>query len=95
MLVKFFNWFSKHFLCCREAARLISESCERPLSFTERAKLRILAFMCPYTARYKKQIDLLHEHAGQCGEGVPEKVQGACMSDECKQRLKEKLAGGA
>lgn len=95
MLQKFFNWFSKHFLCCREAARLISESCERPLSFTERAKLKVLSHMCPYTARYREQIGLLHEHIGECGEEVPEKIQKACMSAECKERLKDKLASGA
>lgn len=94
-MYKFFNWFSKRFLCCREAARLISESCERPLSLKERAKLRLLTFMCPYTARYKEQIGLLHERVGECCGDISEKVETAQMSEVCKQRMKEKLSGGA
>lgn len=47
--------------------------------------------MCPYTARYQQQIGLLHERMGECGEDIAERVQKDSMSEDCKQRLKEKL----
>lgn len=91
MLLAVYKWFTRRFLTCRDAARLISESCERELTFGEKVKLRILCIMCPYTARYDEQVGLMHETISACCDDISN-IAPADMSPECKQRLKAKLA---
>lgn len=88
MLRAFFNWFTRHCLDCHEAARLVSASCERPLTRGERLRLRMLTLMCPYTARYANQVTLVHERLGNCGETIAEQSLADGMSAECRERLK-------
>jgi len=92
MKLAVYKWFTRNFLTCRDAARLVSDSCERPLTFGEKLKLKILCIMCPYTARYGEQVELMHDQLGVCGDEVSEQGASVGMSDECKERLKAKLA---
>lgn len=91
MLKAFFNWFSDTFLNCRDAVRLVSESHERVLTLSERLKLRILCLMCPYTARYEKQVGVIHKHAGQCGEDISGLSQEIRLSEESKERMRGRV----
>jgi len=101
MLRLVYNLFSRHCLNCRDAARLISESCDRPLRLSERMKLAVLRTLCPYTARYAEQVSFLHRAIGQCSEradeaGSAELAETApeaapAMSEECRKRIRERL----
>ncbi|WP_309385213.1 hypothetical protein [Cerasicoccus frondis] len=92
MLLATYKWFTRKFLTCRDAARLVSESCERELTFGEKVKLKILCIMCPYTARYDKQVDLMHDKLGACCDDIGEHAVADGMPSDCKERLKAKLA---
>ncbi len=92
MMLAFYKWFTKTFLTCRDAARLVSESCERELSLGEKIKLKALCIMCPYTERYEKQVTLMHEKISDCLEHAGEEASPVGMSAECKERMKAKLA---
>ena len=65
---------------------------ERELSFGEKMRLKLLCFMCPFTNRYNEQIGTLHQRIGHCDEETIEVMKDASLSDEYKNRLKEKLA---
>lgn len=91
MILAAYKWFTRKFLTCREAARLVSESCERELTFGEKMKLKLLCIMCPYTARYDQQVGLMHDKLRACSSEISDHVVGANMPNECKDRLKSKL----
>ncbi|MEO0795969.1 MAG: hypothetical protein AAFX93_12445 [Verrucomicrobiota bacterium] len=95
MFYAIYKWFNRNFLSCHDAVRLVSESCERKLTFGEKLKLKILCFMCPYTARYEKQIEMMHCNLDVNAEKIADKAVKEGMSDECKARLKEKLKSDA
>jgi hypothetical protein len=86
-----FKFFLKHALSCRDATRLISEARERPLTFGEKLKLKILCRWCCYTDRYRQQIEAVcsqvHEHPECCEEAVPD----ACLCEESRARIKARM----
>lgn len=92
MKLAVYKWFTRNFMTCHDAARLVSESCERELTLGEKIKLTILCIMCPYTARYDEQVGLMHEKIGTCCEEMATEATPANLSPECKERLKAKLA---
>ena len=51
----------KSFYTCAEAARLISESMDRPLPPWERARLRVHVWLCQQCDRYQKQLLIVRE----------------------------------
>ena len=50
---------------CRQAARLLSESHDRPLQLGERLSLRVHLWMCSGCSRYARQLDLLADATRQ------------------------------
>lgn len=76
---------------CRQVARLASRGYERPLGPWVRLRLRVHLSICDACERYLRQLDLLHEAAGQLGEKFPERGSGARLAGEAKERLKARL----
>ena len=49
------------FINCRQAARLISDAQDRPLSIRDRLKLRLHLHWCVACTRYQKQVGFLRK----------------------------------
>lgn len=45
---------------CSDVSRLVSESHDRPMSWMERARMRLHLAMCRYCLRFQRQLDVLH-----------------------------------
>jgi len=58
----------------------------------EKVKLKLLCFMCPFTARYEKQVGLMHQKLSEKADEIPESAVSECLSEECKERIKAKIA---
>ena len=88
-----YEWFTRNCLSCRDAARLVSESCERKLTVAERVKLLMLQTMCPYTHRYVTQIRQLHDHAASFAELEEVEVEAAShgLTEACRTELKRQM----
>ena len=52
-------------LSCKESARLISDAQDRPLKIMERMLLEMHLLICVGCARYRKQINFLHQACRQ------------------------------
>lgn len=79
---------------CRQAARLLSESLDRPLPRSKRFALKFHVLICTYCRRYRKQIRLLDSVA----RGFAARAAGAAetlggLSPEAKARIRERLKG--
>ncbi len=46
---------------CETVSRLVSESHDRPMSWRERAGMRVHLAMCRYCSRFRRQIEVLQE----------------------------------
>ncbi|QMT40500.1 zf-HC2 domain-containing protein [Neisseria shayeganii] len=52
-------------LTCKQAASLISQSQDRPLSRSEKWRLRLHLCFCPHCRRYEKQLDTIRSSMRQ------------------------------
>ena len=74
-------------MMCREAARLISASYQRPLRWRERMSLRMHLVICDACRNFKKQMNLLTDAARRFslrGEGFKE-LQ---LADDARRRIR-------
>jgi len=83
---------------CKEIARLVSESHDRPLSFMERLQMRMHLTMCFLCRNFSKQLQLIRKLTHAAGGSGPNSlvVDGAVLdqslSPEAKNRIKDVLA---
>lgn len=73
-------------MMCREAARLISASYQRPLRWRERMSLRMHLVICDACRNFKKQMNLLTEAVRRFavqGEGF----KHLQLADDARQRI--------
>ncbi|MCH7548585.1 MAG: zf-HC2 domain-containing protein [Candidatus Krumholzibacteriota bacterium] len=79
-------------MTCKEAARLISERKDHPLSFPRSISLRFHLLMCRVCVGYKNQIELISRISSRAGEmflGSPDGTLSADAKEKMKQRLSE------
>lgn len=74
-------------LMCKEAARLISDAYQRPLSLRERIALRVHLCTCQACRNFKGQMHLVTEAARRLWQAPAEQFAGLRLSDKARQRL--------
>jgi len=74
-------------LTCQDITRLVSESMDRTLPFTQRLKIRMHLIMCKYCARFEKQVRFLR-HVCQEHEELPSE---ATLSAKARDRIRNAL----
>ena len=75
---------------CKEAVRLQSGALERPLTFWQRAGLRLHLVLCKWCRRYGKQIRFLHEAAGEHSDNLAQAGPQE-LSAQARERIKQRL----
>lgn len=78
-------------LVCREAARLITESHQRPLRWRERIALRFHLTICDACTNFKKQMRLMTDAAQRLAlqDQVFSELQ---LADDARRRIRERMA---
>ena len=76
---------------CRQITRLASRDYEQPLGPWTRLSLRVHLKICGACERYLRQLDVLHQAAGQLGGTIPDHGHGARLAAEAKERFKARL----
>lgn len=84
-------------MSCEEAARLISEERDHPLTFGQKLGLRMHLAMCALCRGYKKNLEMLSQIAARAGQaflsGLPadRAEEELVLSAASKQRIVEEL----
>src|SRR5436305_14443947 len=81
----------KHTPKCREMVTSVSQSMDEPMPLMMRIKKRIHFLICCRCQRYEEQLRNIRDTARQLPEHADE-VRGPRLSEEAKQRMKQKLA---
>lgn len=73
---------------CREVSKLVSESLDRELSYTQKMGIRLHLLMCRYCARFARQLRKIRDlMRGMEDNNIPHQA----MDIESKDKLKEFL----
>jgi hypothetical protein len=82
-------------LSCKETARLLSESMERPLPFRRRLGLRLHLMMCYLCRRYARQVraidQVVRRLSAKTGENGEDPAGLGELSPEARDRVKTAL----
>lgn len=70
---------------CQEATRLLSDACERPLTFTERLALKFHLAMCSGCRRFGVHVDVLGRWAKAYAKGKGEPPEAQQQTDETQR----------
>lgn len=79
--------------CCRDAARLLSESMDRRLPLAERVGLRVHLLLCGLCRRYGRQLVFLRRLVDVFTKSVESPASPAAseLSPEARARIRERL----
>jgi hypothetical protein len=75
---------------CREVARLISESLDKPLPIHKRVSMQIHFMMCGWCRAFNRQMHMLHKVIRSEGEAFDQDVS-AGLSNDARQRIRDKV----
>ena len=78
-------------LPCREAARLTSESLDRPLPAHDRLAVRLHILVCVSCRRYRRQVLALRRISSRLAERVDPTT--TTLSDDVREQIKRSLKG--
>jgi hypothetical protein len=79
-------------LVCKEAARLISDACQRPLRWRERVALRVHLLACDACRNFRRQMRVVTEAARRLATAGTEVFPVQRLSDAARQRISTALA---
>lgn len=91
-------------MTCQEAAQLISEERDHPLTFGQRFGLRLHLAMCALCRGYRKNLEMLGRIFARAGDavmaglpGTDPDAGGAALSAAARRRIQDELdrAGAA
>lgn len=80
----------KCMLTCKQASQLISQSLDRPLSFTSRMQLRFHLFICDACTRFKQQLNQLRSAVKRVTSHT-ENDSSIRLSKEAKTRISNSI----
>lgn len=78
---------------CVEMTRLISRSMDARLPIATRLRMRLHYLICVWCARYLKQIQFIHDHAGELDAGRSDNARLPKLSDAARNRLRQSING--
>ena len=83
-----FRWMFK----CSEVTRMVSESLDRKLPFSQRLGIRIHFLMCKICPEAKKQMLFIKEAMGRLAAEIAGQESDVSLSPEARDRIKLALS---
>jgi predicted anti-sigma-YlaC factor YlaD len=78
-------------LTCKQASQLISQSLDRPLTLTDRLRLRLHLVICDACMHFKQQMAVLQTVLRRLREQT-ESDDGVTLAEPAKARIRQRLA---
>jgi hypothetical protein len=84
-------WLLRNLPTCQQTVATISESMERPLSFSERVKTRLHVWICVWCQWYLEHLVLIRDASRAQAEKAPELMTDATLSTDARERIRRRL----
>ena len=84
-------WLLRRLPTCQQTVEKISLSLDRPLSLSERIKVKLHLWICAWCQWYLEHLRLIRETARAKADEPPEFASGAGLSDEARERIRRRL----
>ena len=80
---------------CKEVVKIVSASLDRPLTFRERAVMKLHLVACKPCVRYLEQSEFLASAVNGLDENLRDELFTGRLSDEARNRIKNYLKTSA
>ena len=84
-------WLLRNLPPCRQTVETISQSMERPLTFSERIKTKLHLWICVWCQWYLEHLQLIRDTSRAQAEQAPETMTDATLSNDAKERIRRRL----
>lgn len=81
-------------LSCKQAAQLVSESLDRPLSLRQRLALKVHLLMCRFCSRYQRQTLFIRKAMRRLARQEEDSTSAPSdlsLSPEARERIKQSI----
>lgn len=85
-------YFLRVLPACQQTVAKLSESMERRLTLRERVQVKIHLWVCAWCQWYLEQLHIMREIARAHADDAPELKRGPSLSDEARERIRQKLS---
>jgi hypothetical protein len=76
---------------CQQSVETISQSMERPLTFSESFKLKLHLWICVWCQWYMEHLQLIRDASRTKAEDAPKLMTGATLSNDARERIRRRL----
>ena len=76
---------------CKEIVKIVSASLDRPLTFKERAVMKLHLVACKPCVRYMEQSRFLSSAASQLDDQLKDELFTGSLSEDARERIKDIL----
>ena len=76
---------------CQQTVETISQSMDRPLTLSERVKVKLHVWICAWCQWYLEHLQLMRQTVRAQDENTPEVVTDATLSNEARERIRRRL----
>jgi hypothetical protein len=84
-------WLLRNLPPCQQTVETLSQSMERPLTFSERIKTKLHLWICVWCQWYLENLLLIRDASRAQAEKAPELMTDATLSTEAKERIRRRL----
>lgn len=84
-------WLLSTLPACQQTVETISQSMERPVTLSERIKLKLHLWICVWCQWYLEHLQLIRDTSRAQAEKSPEMLTSATLSDEARERIRRRL----
>ena len=76
---------------CQRTVETISQSMERPLTLSERFKLKLHLWICVWCQWYMEHLQLIRVASRAQAKDAPDQMTNASLSNEARERIRRRL----
>jgi len=84
-------WLLKTLPACERTVETISQSMERPLTLREKINLKLHLWICAWCQWYLEHLHIIRETARAKADEPPDFISGPGLSDEARERIRQRL----
>ena len=84
-------WLLRTLPTCQQTVETISQSMERPLTLSERFKLKLHFWICVWCQWYVEHLQLIRDTARAQADKAPEVMSSATLSNDARERIRRRL----
>ena len=84
-------WLLRTLPTCQQTVETISNSMERPLGAGESVKLKLHLWICVWCQWYMEHLYLIRDASRAQAEKAPDVMTGATLSNDARERIRQRL----